>query len=44
MTYFNLDQAEVVELKAAEMTEVDGGGRIGTILCIIGAVCNFFGV
>lgn len=25
MTNFNLDQAEVVELKAIEMTEVDGG-------------------
>ena len=44
MTNFNLDQAEVAELNASEMTEVEGGGKIGTILCIIGAVCNFFGV
>ncbi|WP_461069966.1 hypothetical protein [Spirosoma horti] len=44
MTNFNLDQAEVVELKGAEMTEVDGGGAIGTILCIAGAICNFLGL
>lgn len=44
MTNFNLDQAEVVELKANEMNEVDGGGPIGTILCIAGAICNFLGL
>ena len=44
MTNFNLDQADVVELKANEMTEVEGGGIIGLVLCIAGAICNYLGI
>jgi len=44
MTNFNFDQAEVVELKAAEMTEVDGGGIIGLVLTVAGIICNYYGV
>ncbi len=44
MANFNFDQAEVVELNSIEITEVDGGGPIGTLLCIAGAICNFLGL
>lgn len=44
MTNFNLDQADVVELKANEMTEVEGGGIIGLILTVAGIICNYYGV
>ncbi|WP_262507343.1 hypothetical protein [Spirosoma radiotolerans] len=44
MTNFNIDQAEVVELHAAEMTEVEGGGIIGLVLTVAGIICNYYGV
>jgi len=44
MSNFNLDQAEIVEMNAVDMNQVDGGGTIGTILCIAGAICNFLGL
>jgi len=44
MTNFNFDNTEVVELKANEMTEVEGGGIIGLVLTIAGIICNYYGV
>ncbi|MFD2934833.1 hypothetical protein [Spirosoma flavum] len=44
MTNFNFDQAEVVELQNAEMTEVDGGGIIGLLFTVAGIICNYYNV
>jgi|GEM_PF-4455355 hypothetical protein len=44
MSNFNFDQAEVVEMNTNELAELEGGGIIGLVLCIAGAICNYFGV
>lgn len=44
MTNLNFDQAEVVELKANELSAVEGGGIIGLVLTIAGIICNYYGV
>ncbi len=44
MANFNFDQAEVVELNAADLSEIEGGGIIGLVLTIAGIICNYYGV
>lgn len=44
MTNFNFDQTELVELKADELADVEGGGIIGLVLTIAGIICNYYGV
>ena len=40
MSNFNFDQAEVVELKDAEMANVDGGAPWGDILKNLGEIVD----